>query len=188
MDISFYEITPDRVEDFLNFFNHSAFTPDDEWAGCYCLEGHCDRHFEISFTDREKRRKIAADLVKSGKLHGYILRNGDRDIGWVKLGDKINFDGFRDWPHGDFPERPGETAVLYCIDLIPEYRGKGIAKLILNKAIEIASAEGFTYLEAYPAADPSEHRNYRGHSGMYASAGFETVGAEDDFLIVRKKL
>ena len=55
--MEFFPITPSALADFLDFFDRAAFEPDDEWAGCYCLEGSCDRHFEISFTDRETRRE-----------------------------------------------------------------------------------------------------------------------------------
>ena len=186
--MEFFPITPSALADFLEFFDCAAFEPDDEWAGCYCLEGSCDRHFEISFTDRETRREIASRLVSEGKLGGYILRENGRDIGWVKLVDKLDLEAFRDWYHGEMPKNRGEVASLYCIDLIPQYRGRGIAREILDFAMRTSKAKGFKYLEAYPAADLNEKRNYRGHSGMYKAAGFEVIGSSEDFLIMRKKL
>lgn len=186
--MTFHPVTADALSDFLEFFDHSAFPADDEWAGCYCLEGSCPRHFEIDFTDRKKRRELASALVLEGRLTGYILRENGRDIGWVKIGDKLDFEAFKDWYHGEMPSVRGEIAVLYCIDLIPEYRGKGISKKILDFAIRSSTEKGYRYLEAYPNADPAERRNYRGHAGMYFDAGFETVGSGEDFLIVRKAL
>ncbi len=186
--MTYHPVTSNTLSDFLSFFDRSAFPAGDEWAGCYCLEGSCDRHFEISFTDCKKRRELASRLVLEGKLGGYILRENGRDIGWVKLGDKLDFDAFKDWYHGEMPEKRGVTAVLYCIDLIPEYRGKGLAKEILDFAIRDSYEKGYEFLEAYPSSDPEEKRNYRGHSGMYYSAGFELIGSGEDFLIVRKTL
>ncbi len=186
--IEFFEIKPETAADFLEFFDNCAFSEDDEWAGCYCLEGHCDRHFEISFTNRKRRRKIAEGLVEKGKLRGYLLRENGKNVGWVKLGDKCDFEAFKDWPHGDFPEKRGETMVLYCIDLIPEYRGRGVAKQVLGFALKTAKEKGYAFLEAYPDTDLSARRNYRGHMGMYEEAGFETVGFGEDFAVVRKRL
>ena len=186
--IEFFEIKPDTAADFLSFFDNSAFSEYDEWAGCYCLEGHCEKHFEIEFTDRQKRRKIAEGLVKKGKLHGYLLREDGRNIGWVKLGDKADFEAFRDWPHGDFPEKRGTTASLYCIDLIPEYRGRGIAKTILEFAINDCREKGYRCLEVYPNTDTRERRNYRGHMGMYLEAGFVKIGQYEDFTVMQKEL
>ena len=183
--IDFFEIKPDTAADFLSFFDNCAFSEDDEWAGCCCLEGHCEKHFEIDFTDRRKRRKFAERLVKKGALHGYLLRENGRDIGWVKLGDKADFEAFKDWPHGDFPEKRGTTASLYCIDLIPEYRGRGIAKKILEFAIQDCREKGYRWLEAYPNTDPCVHRNYRGHIGMYLEAGFVKIGQSEDFTVMR---
>lgn len=186
--IEFFEIKPETVTDFLYFFDNCAFSEDDEWAGCYCLEGHCEKHFEISFTDRRKRRKIAKGLVEKGALRGYLLRDDGKIIGWVKLGDKVDFEAFREWPHGDFPEKRGETAALYCIDLIPEYRGRGIAKQILGFALKTCKERGFRYLEVYPDIDANAQRNYRGHIKMYEEAGFETIGFGEDFAVMRKEL
>ena len=183
--IEFFEIKPDTAADFLSFFDNCAFSEDDEWAGCYCLEGHCEKHFEIDFTDRRKRRKFAERLVKKGALHGYLLRENGRDVGWVKLGDKADFEAFKDWPHGDFPEKRGTTASLYCIDLIPEYRGRGTAKKILEFAIQDCREKGYRWLEAYPNTDPCVHRNYRGHIGMYLEAGFVKIGQSEDFTVMR---
>ena len=186
--MTFHPVAPDALSDFLNFFDNLAFQKGDEWEGCYCLEGSCDRHFEISFTDRKKRRELASRLVLSGRLRGYIIRENGRDIGWVKLGDKLDFEAFNDWYHGEMPEKRGVTAVLYCIDLIPECRGKGLAKEILDFAVKTTAEEGYDFLEAYPSSDLSEKRNYRGHAGMYQNAGFETIGVGEDFLIMRKAL
>lgn len=186
--MDFFPVTPSALPDFLEFFDRSAFPAGDEWSGCYCLEGTSDRHFETSFTDRKTRSEAASKLVLAGKLTGFILRENGRDVGWVRLGDKLGFEAFKDWYHGEMPKKRGSVAVLYCIDLIPEYRGKGIAKDILDFAINSCREKGFEWLEVYPSADPTERRNYRGHQGMYLSAGFELIGSSEDFLIMHKKL
>lgn len=183
----FQRLTPERVDEFLYFFDNDAFPEGDEWANCYCLEGHLAGEKDI--TDPSLRREHAKKLVLAGKLTGYLLKDGDRVVGWVKAGDKCDFVD-PDEMYGLFSgeKRYGEIKSLYCIDLIPEYRGKGIAPKILKKVIDDAKTEGYKYVEVYPSSDPKEKRNYRGHAGMYHDFGFKTVRREDGFLIMRKSL
>lgn len=186
MRLEYIKITPERADDFLDFFDRLAFTPDDEWAGCYCLEGHLKGEDKIK--SPLKRRCKAEKLVKSGKLTGYLIKDGDRLIGWVKLGDKLDFDGFIECPHGEMPKKHGVTASIYCIDLINEYRGRGLSREILEFAVRASSEAGFEYLEGYPSSDLYEKRNYRGHMGIYIDAGFESIEDFGEFIVMRKKL
>lgn len=191
MNIEFTRLTPETVEDFLYFFDRDAFPEGDEWENCYCLEGHLAG--EKNIYDPAVRREHAKRLVLEGKLCGYLLRDADNDtgriIGWVKAGDKCDFVD-PDYMRGLFSGRYGygEIKSLYCIDLVPEYQGKGIAKIILQKVLEDAKIEGYKYLEVYPASDRSERRNYRGHAGMYESFGFEVIREDEEFLVMRKNL
>lgn len=185
--IDFVKLTPELVGDFLYFFDNDAFPEGDEWENCYCLEGHLAG--EKNIVDPSVRREHAKRLVLEGKLTGYLLRDGERIVGWVKAGDKCDF-ADPDYMYGLFAgtQKYGEVMSLYCIDLVPEYRGMGIARQILDKVTEDARLEGYKYLEVYPSADRGERRNYRGHAGMYEAAGFECVHEGEEALTMRKVL
>ena len=185
--LTFQRLTPETVDDFLYFFDHDAFSEDDEWANCYCLEGHLAG--EKSIFDPAVRREHAKRLVLEGKLTGYLLRDGSRMIGWVKAGDRCDFvDPDQMFSLSPKPQGYGEVMVLYCIDLVPEYRGQGVARQILQKVTEDARLAGYKYLEVYPSADKHEKRNYRGHSGMYEAAGFEYVHIGEEAATMRLTL
>lgn len=191
MNIEFCRLTPETVDDFLYFFDNDAFPEGDEWANCYCLEGHLKG--EKNIADPAVRRRHAEKLVLKGKLTGYLLRDTDADreriIGWVKAGDRCDFvDPDEMFKLSPKPREYGKVKVLYCIDLVPEYQGKGLSRLILQKVLEDARLEGYKYLEVYPSADKSERRNYRGHAGMYEAAGFERVREDDGVAVMRKEL
>lgn len=34
------ELSPDLLEDYLDFFDHAAFADNPEWAACYCYFPH----------------------------------------------------------------------------------------------------------------------------------------------------
>lgn len=191
MKIEFQRLNPETVSDFLDFFDNDAFPEGDEWANCYCLEGHLVGEKDIFAP--AVRREHAKRLVLEGKLTGYLLRDADADsariIGWAKAGDRCGFVD-PDELSGLFslPSVYGEVKSLYCIDLVPEYQGKGIARQVVEMVISDAELEGYKYVEVYPAADRTEKRNYRGHAGMYESLGFEAVRSVGRCTVMRKKL
>ena len=38
--ITIHPVTRDRIDDWLNLFDHDAFAGNPDWASCYCLEPH----------------------------------------------------------------------------------------------------------------------------------------------------
>ena len=36
-EITFDRLTPERLEDYLDFFDAPAFTDNPDWASCYCF-------------------------------------------------------------------------------------------------------------------------------------------------------
>ena len=184
--LNFVRLTPALVDEFLYFFDFDAFPEGDEWAHCYCLEGH---HIgEEAIKSPKRRREIAEKLVRTGKLTGYLIQDDGRTVGWVKWGDRLDFEGLSSPEYGELPQARGEVASIYCIDLIKEYQGKGIAKLALETFLQDAKSDGYIYAEAYPSADRGEHRNYRGHAGMYEEFGFECVRDGEWISVMQKRL
>jgi ribosomal protein S18 acetylase RimI-like enzyme len=84
---------------------------------------------------------------------------------------------------------PGEVKAIVCFEIAPEYRGKGIASMLLQRVCEDAKAEGFKYVEAYPVKDGGYMgMAFTGPIHMYEKAGFEVIEQKDQTFVVRKKL
>jgi len=109
---------------------------------------------------------------------GLVAFRDGRAVGWVSLG-----------PREDF-ERLAHSTVLGPVDDCPVWsivcfvvgrreRGHGIARALLDAAIDYARANGATMLEAYPADTggdriPSAYA-YKGTLAMFERAGFRVV-------------
>jgi len=109
---------------------------------------------------------------------GLVAFRDGRAVGWVSLG-----------PREDF-ERLAHSTVLGPVDDCPVWsivcfvvgrreRGHGIARALLDAAIDYARANGATMLEAYPADTggdriPSAYA-YQGTLAMFERAGFRVV-------------
>lgn len=192
MEIRLKKLTPDMAEEYLFYFDKVAFTDHEEWEGCYCLESHLLREENEALDLKEKRelrRKKAKELVESGVMQGYLLYDGEKIIGWCNAGDKMDYapvtayEGFR-----TIELKRGLVKIIYCIELAPDYRGKGIAHLIVDKVCGDAKEEGYRYVESYPFSDKNLEYQYHGPIYLYEKHGFETVDKRDWFWIMRKEL
>ena len=84
---------------------------------------------------------------------------------------------------------PFASFSIVCFEISPDYRGKGIATLIVKKICEDAKEEGYTFVEAYPAADGGyEGIAFTGPVRLYQKCGFEEFEQKGNILVMRKSL
>lgn len=188
MNITLKKLTPELMEDFLYYFDHIAFSDHEEWAFCYCLECHLDKQ-EDEQKDPAIRRAIAQGLIMNGEMQGYLAYDGDDIVGWCSANDKMNYkpvcteDAFRTEELA-----PGRIKAVYCFDIAPDYRSKGLANLMLDKVCQDAKEDGYIYIEAYPFSDVNFSYQYHGTISMYERHGFELYAEREWMHIMRKKL
>lgn len=181
MELQFRKLTPEMADEFLQYFDYDAFSDHEEWAGCYCLESHLKKDENEAYTAKE--------LILQGVMNGYLIYDGDRVVGWCNAGDKGDYAPVCENKafFTDKLER-GSIKVLYCIDIAPAYRGKGIANLVIKRVLDDAKEEGYLYVEGYPFSDESFPYQYRGPVRLYKKYGFQLFRKEEWFYIMRKEL
>lgn len=189
MDICIKKLKPEMAEKFLYYFDHDAFSDHEEWSACYCLQSHLSREEDENCILKEERRQKAKDLVQQGIMTGYLIYDGDKIVGWCNAGDKFDYAPVcaNDEFFTDQNEK-GRIKVLYCMDIAPGYRGKGIAKSVMERFLTDAKEEGYLYAEGYPFTDTKRDYQYRGPVRLYEEYGFECYRKQDWFLIMRKKI
>lgn len=189
MDISIKKLTPEMAEDFLYYFDHDAFSDHEEWSACYCLQSHLSREEDEACVLKEDRRRRAEEFVRQGVMTGYLIYDGDRVAGWCNAGDKADYGPVcADGAFYTDEALRGRIKVLYCIDIAPDYRGKGIASSIVERVLADAEEEGYAYVEGYPFSDTERPYQYRGPVRLYKKYGFEVYRKEDWFYIMRKSI
>jgi GNAT superfamily N-acetyltransferase len=179
-------VTSDRIDDWLQLFDHDGFADNPEWASCYCLEPHGGAELdEPLWTDS---RSIMADRLKHKTTEGYLAYVDGTTAGWVnasKRSDTSKYAGVDpDGPHGDV------VVSVSCFVIAPPYRRHGVAESLLDTVIEDAANRGAQWVEAYPKADiaDGDAENFKGTMSMYTSRGFETIESHDRYVVVRKRL
>jgi GNAT superfamily N-acetyltransferase len=180
-------LTPDRLGDYLNFFDHDAFSDNPGWAGCYChfyFAPHNQKPWEER--DGAENRQAVSQLIQAGKMHGYLAYAGDMVVGWCNAGLRKNIPNI---PVSDGRPEADDIGVIVCFNIASAYRGKGVATQLLAAALDGLRAQGVKTVEALPRNDTeSNASNYHGPLAMYLNAGFTLFQEMERFTLVRKAL
>ena len=187
-------LTPELHADYLDFFDHRAFTDDNPNGPCYCTSPNQDEE-EIkrmvnefqSFGVKDTLRKYAVNLLNQNKIQGYLAYDGELSIGWCNAADIESYAGFV--PEFARKNTCGKTISIVCFEIAPEYRGMGIASALIDRVCKDAKANGYVAVEGY--AGLSDQRNdfdYHGPLQLYQKAGFAEIARENGQIIMRKIL
>jgi GNAT superfamily N-acetyltransferase len=186
-DIDIQPLTPERLADFLDFFEHRAFADNPKWLSCYCHFPHAD-HARIVWKERSAAENRAATCarIEDRTMNGWLAYSQGQSIGWCNAGPRRFIEGLFDEPE-PLADRIGSIA---CFVIAPSFRGRGVATALLNAACEGLRERGFEWAEAYPRADAANAaEHHHGPLAMYTAAGFAVVKKEaDGGLTVRRHL
>ncbi|MGZ4123843.1 MAG: N-acetyltransferase family protein [Tumebacillaceae bacterium] len=185
MEITIEKLTPERVADFLYFFDHVAFADNPRWASCYCYFYYSSSEEEWVNRTAEDNRAAIQEKINASEMHGFLAYANGEPVGWMHANSKAKF-----------VDLPGEQAIgedkaaTVCFIVSPEHRRKGIAGKILAQACESLREAGYETVEGYPVKETdSMTANYHGPLDMYMQAGFEVIeDLGDNRLVVQKRL
>lgn len=187
--VEIQDLTSDRIDDYLLFFDHEAFRDYPAWRTCYCMETHRTVSDEewATRTAGENRRDMV-DLIKRGGVTALLAYAGGKPVGWCNYGETTALAGVM----RRFKLEPSDhqgVGSISCFIIAAPYRRHGIASSLLDTALERLRSRSLKSVEAYPVRDEgSAQGNYRGAFSMYAKAGFQPYRDAGRSVIVRKSL
>lgn len=198
MNIEIYKLTPERLNDFLYFFENVAHTDNKEWDRCYC-DNYCaapnSRTLrKADMANPDVRRDFAIDYVNNGLMQGYLAYVDGNVIGWCNANtrnDCLHCFGWKNYIANWKFDRKSKEKIksIFCFTVAPDMRGMGIATALLERVIEDAKNDGYEYIEAYPNKEETDmYYNYVGPLGLYRKFGFELYTQTKQRLVLRKKL
>ena len=187
-------LTPERNADYLDFFDRRAFTDNNPNGPCYCTSPNQDEEEIRQMVGEFKThgvkntlRKYAVEMLNRNRIRGYLVYDGELSVGWCNAADMESYTGFV--PEIARKNTCGKTVSIVCLEIAPEYRGKGIASALIGKVCDDAKAEGYLAVEGYPRL--SDHPNtfdYQGSVGIYQRAGFTEAARDNEQAVMRKRL
>ncbi len=180
-------LSPDRLADYLAFFETRAFTDNPRWSGCYCFFPiHDPQTIEWHTRTGAENRASITECIAGGRTAGFLAYRGGEVVGWCNAGPWSMYPMLRDLPQ---PETD-RLGVVFCFVVAPQARGQGVARSLLAAACDGLRAQGMTAVQAKPMKTAkSAAENHLGPLSMYLDAGFEVVReTEDGDVFVRKSL
>jgi GNAT superfamily N-acetyltransferase len=175
-DLEVHPLSPKRLQDLALLFGQGG---DPKW--CWCSFFRL-RNVDFQNASEASNRKVLESAVRTtatdGRAPGLVAYRDGEPIGWVSLG-----------PRDDY-ERLKHSKVLAPIDGKPVWsivcfvvskgaRKQGVARALLDAAVDYAREHGATLLEGYPVETDGQRlpaaNAYKGTVGMFERAGFKVV-------------
>ena len=194
---------PDRLDDFLSYFDHDAFADNAWWAGCFCNfyeslvhpAENPDPATPAFAPFRDHNRAEKAERIRAQQARGYLAYREGKVVGWLNAQPKESYANPRGFApaFGDMPDR---TGVLMCFVVAPDRRGQGVGTALLKAALEGFRAEGLEHAQGFarrPGAPRQEWEtfatsSYHGTHSMYVQNGFAEVGTVGNYAVMRRSL
>jgi GNAT superfamily N-acetyltransferase len=127
---------------------------------------------------KAKNQAVLASVAGRNPAPGLVAYRDGRAVGWVSVGPREDYARLeRSKVLARVDDKPIWSIVCFVVSR--KVRGQGIARALLDAAVDYARDHGATLIEAYPV-DPSRGRvpaasAYTGPLGMFEKAGFAVV-------------
>jgi GNAT superfamily N-acetyltransferase len=169
-------LTAERLPDLAELFGEGG---DPKW--CWCSFFRL-RNVDFKTATAASNRKVLETAVETtateGRNPGLVAYREGRAIGWVSLGPR---DDYQRLQHSKvlapLDDRPVWSIVCFVVSR--SARRQGVARALLDAAVDYARGRGATLLEAYPVETDGKRipaaNVFKGTVGMFEGAGFEVV-------------
>jgi GNAT superfamily N-acetyltransferase len=119
-------------------------------GGCWCMWWRVPRGGKLwAEAKGDKNRTAFRKLVQQGLVRGVLAFFGEQPVGWCSFGPRSSFPRLervralkRDWSEG--------TWSINCFYIARGWRGRGIAKRLVEVATNQAFQSGASEVEGYP--------------------------------------
>lgn len=171
-DLDVQPLTKARLPDLLALFDEGG-----DPKTCRCAFWRVAGSGFQGYT-KAKNEAVLSSLAGRDPAAGLVAYRDGRAVGWVSVGPREDYERLeRSKVLARVDDKPVWSIVCFVVS--KPFRGQGIARALLDAAIDYARDHGAKLLEAYPV-DPSRGRvpaasAYMGPLGMFESAGFEVV-------------
>lgn len=170
--IEVHPLTPDRWPDLEAVFGERGAS-----GGCWCMWWRQSNR-EYQANHGEPNRRAFQGIVASGRVPGLLAYVDGQPAGWCAVAPRDEYTRVQSSrtvkPIDDQP-----AWAIVCFFTHRKYRSRGLAKVLLQAAVEHAVANGARIVEGYPV-DPQSERisasdGFHGFVSTFRAAGFQEV-------------
>ena len=165
MGLRFAEVTKETRPDFEALFQAKGGP-----SYCWCMawrEMHTREHVE----NAEKKR-LMVGRIAGGTPVGILAYDADDPIGWCSVAPR---ETYRRLSRLQDDTEQGIWSIV-CFYVPRARRGSGLAKALLDAAVDHAFAKGARAVEAYPVEQASPSYRFMGFRDRFLARGFLETG------------
>jgi GNAT superfamily N-acetyltransferase len=129
-----------------------------------------------------RAKRSFKSLVKSGRARGILAFSGDRPVGWCAFGPRVDFPRLSRSRSFNRSDVEGVWSIN-CFFIARDFRGRGIARKLLDAAIRACRRRRAHILEAYPITETVDGRRV---SSTFAYTGPICIFEEHGFKVVQR--
>lgn len=165
---------------------------------CWCMFYQRPRPVDRGRTGAERKarnRRDKARLVRQGRSHAVLVYDRGEPVGWCQYGvrDELpRIDARREYKKLGPPPSTDRLWRITCFFVVPDRRGKGVARHALAAALESIARQGGGIVEAYPVVSEKmaavPEWRWFGTPGMFVREGFATVASLGTSGILMRKV
>ncbi len=122
-----------------------------------------------------ERRQAMHDIVFAGTPVGVLAYDGEKPVGWCSVAPRESY--VRLERSRTMPRVSGDgTWTILCFFVRRSYRRRGLTEALLRGGVAYARQQGARVVEGYPSDTAGIVSTHRGHSKVFAGAGFGQEG------------
>jgi GNAT superfamily N-acetyltransferase len=193
-EVEVQESRPEHREALGRLFASSGY-------GCYCRYWHftdgprewqirCAQTPELNAAEFDERFVLGGEDVR-----GLVALAPDGEIvGWLKLAPAGSVQKIYDQRlYKGLPCFGGDRSGVFtiaCVQVREDWRRRGVARALMQRAVEVAPSWGARSIEAFPRrdADMSDASLMMGPLSVFEELGFEVVRDFTPYPVLRKQL
>lgn len=170
-------------------------------TGCFCRYWHFEGTkndwlarcaFDAPTNAQEQRDRLMADSPEALGLVA-LDEEGRTALGWLKLAPRQAVPKLRRLPvyKNLALGEDGNVFAIACLLVAPTHRRSGVAKALIQGAVDYARSRGAQAVEAYPrhAKEPiSDEEAWMGPERVYQALGFKPFQGENPYPVYRVDL
>jgi GNAT superfamily N-acetyltransferase len=168
-DVDVRPVTAKTWDDFVRLFEAKG-SPHYCWCTPFRVAGNPD-------PTSAQKKQVTRRLVDASTPVGVLVYAGGEPAGWCSVAPResyVRLEKSRTMPRVTPPATP--TWAILCFFVVRARRGQGITRALLDGAVRYARQQGARVVEAYPFDTAGVSSTHRGHSSVFAAAGFQQDG------------
>jgi len=171
-------LAPQRLADFLAFFDHDAFVDNRRWQSCYCQYLHTDHgRVDWALCTAQQNRAAACQRIEAARMPGLLAYRDGRVVGWCNAAPLTMLPAYAD----ERTDEDAQIGQIGCFVVAPSARPIGLRH---HAAHGVTRVEQFLERRDGELGGAEEHHAKTGGSPASGRRGYH-LPVRESFLIFR---